>query len=186
MPRGPIIDPLIMDNVFSESDKSDLRFHIDSIFNSASYDDGFKRHLKNTEILEKHFSKMLEPIAKEIFKDGTLKTSYSLYSRYDNPKSWLRPHRDDNACTYTIDYCLSAKTPWGIFVENEEYIITENQALAFMGEDQLHWRGPFPDPENNIVEMIFFHFVPEDHWFFTKGRDHIHEIRKNKPGVYNR
>ena len=186
MPRGPIIDPVILDNVFSETDKSDLRFHIDSVLNSATYDPGFQRSLKGTPELENHFSKMLEPMARELFKDDTLKTSYSLYSKYANPKSWLAKHKDDNACTYTLDYCLSAKTPWGIFVENKEYTIGEGQALAFMGEDQEHWRGPFPDPDNNIVEMIFFHFVPEDHWFFTKGRDYIYEIRKNKNGVYNR
>ena len=179
-----MFEPVIVDDVFSPSDFSDLRFHIDTILSSTTYDPTFQRSLKNSPELENHFSKILEPMAKAIFKDNTLKTSYTLYSKYQNPKSWLKKHKDDNACTYTLDLCLSAQTPWGIFVEGTEYLLSQNQALAFMGEDQEHWRGPFPDPETNCVEMIFFHFVPEDHWFFTKGRDYIHEIRGQK-GIYN-
>jgi hypothetical protein len=175
-----MFDPVIISDVFSPSDLSELRMHIDKASYPSNYDFVFQRSTKSFPELEDHFSKILEPMAKELFKDDTLKTSYSLYSKYQSKNSKLSQHKDDNACTYTIDLCLSAKTPWGIFVEGNEYILHENQALAFMGEDQEHWRGPFPDPKTNCVEMVFFHFVPEDHWFFTKGRDYIHQIRGQK------
>jgi hypothetical protein len=30
----------------------------------------------------------------------------------------------------------------------------------------MHWREDFPNPENQKVAMIFFHFVEPDHWWF--------------------
>jgi hypothetical protein len=52
-----------------------------------------------------------------------------------------------------------------------------NQALAYYGNDQLHWREKFPNPEKNHVAMIFFHFAEPDHWYFTKGPDYLRVIR---------
>jgi hypothetical protein len=126
--------------------------------------------------LEEVFSKKLEPLARQIFGDETLKTSYSAYVDYNQPTSHLPMHLDMNACTYTIDYCVSAKTPWGVVIEDEEFFFKPGQALAFMGGNDNHGRNPMPDPENNRVEMIMFHFVPADHWYFTEGPDYIYKL----------
>lgn len=175
----PLIKPVILSNVFSEQDLQELRELVGSDTSRREwYDEYWQRSLKLNDRLEQHFSKMLEPLAKEVFGDETLATTYTLYVEYSHPESNLEPHHDDNACTYSIDFCLSAKTPWGVVVEGEEYMFGENQALAFMGCDQLHWRNPMPDPENNRVEMILFHFVPASHWYFTKGPDYINTIRE--------
>jgi hypothetical protein len=49
--------------------------------------------------------------------------------------------------------------------------------LAYYGNDQLHWREEFPNPETNHVAMIFFHFAEPDHWWFTKGVEYLQVVR---------
>lgn len=129
--------------------------------------------------LDSYFSKKLEPLARDIFKDQTLKSTYAVYLDYNEPTSKLPMHRDNNACTYTIDYCVSQKTPWGVVIEGKEFFIEENEGLAFMGGYDLHGRKKMPDPSNNRVEIIMFHFCPEDHWWFTEGQDYLYFLKEN-------
>ena len=171
--------PIYLDSVFSEEDLNKLRVLVSSdTFRKKWVDSDRDRSLRQYSELEEYFSSKLEPLAKTVFKDESLKSSYSVYIDYNKPTSELPKHKDNNACTYTIDFCLSAKTPWPIVIEDEEFIITENQALAFMGGHDYHYRPAMPDPETNRVEIIMFHFVPEDHWFFTEGKNYVHELAK--------
>lgn len=175
--------PQVLKNVFSEDDVKKLRDLIDNGAPNKKWVDGeLNRGISKYPELEEYFSKKLEPLAIEIFGDETLKTSYSLYLDYNKPTSSLYMHLDQNACVYTLDYCLSAKTPWGLIVGDEEFMFGEGETLAFMGGHDMHGRNPMPDPDNNRVELIMFHFVPSDHWFFTEGPDYIYKkVKSNKP-----
>jgi hypothetical protein len=171
-------EPKLLDNLFSAADHEKLRALIDSDDFKKSWKDSKKdRGVKRFTQLDDYFSKAIEPTAREIFSDPNLKSTYAVYLDYNKPTSSLPPHRDNNACTYTIDYCLSARTPWGVVVEGEEFIFSEGQALAFMGGYDSHWRNEMPDPDNNRVEVIMFHFCPEDHWYFTEGPDYGYKLQ---------
>lgn len=111
------------------------------------------------------YSEYLLPLVREVFQDNTILPSYNCWARYTGLNSNLPAHKDKNACTYTVDYCVQQHEPWPLYVEGEEYVLQENQSLIFMGEDQEHWREQFAP--GNMVEMIFFHFVRPDHWYFT-------------------
>jgi hypothetical protein len=164
--------PITLQQVFNRSDVEMLALLTSKGHGRRSwYDQDCKRHLLEHDDLELYFSKKLEPIAREIFGDPTLKTSFSMYAKYDNEASSLSNHVDRHACVYTLDYCLSAKTIWPISVGGVDYPIKENEALAFMGMDTVHGRGPMTDPKSNQVEMVFFHFVPANHWFFEHCED---------------
>jgi hypothetical protein len=169
--------PIVLDSVFTEEDQKKLREILDSQAHSKNWVDhkNSRRVIKYDE-LESYFSKKLEPVLQKIFDNPRIKTTYSVYLDYDKPTSKLPPHKDNNACTYTIDYCVSAKTPWGVIVEGEEFIFGPNQALVFMGGHDSHWRNAMPDPENNRVEVIMFHFCVDDHWYFTEGQDYMYEL----------
>ncbi len=170
-------EPVIVDNVFDAEDRAYLR----ALLNSKAYEKNWidpkndRRVLKFKE-LETYFSKKLEPLIQEIFKDNRIKTTYSVYLDYNSPTSKLPEHLDNNACTYTFDYCVSAKTPWGVVVGGKEYVFGPNQGLIFMGGHDPHWREAMPDPENNRVEVIMFHFCVDDHWYFTHGQDYMYEL----------
>jgi hypothetical protein len=117
----------------------------------------------------------LMPIAIDFFEDKDMLPSYSLYSEYTSQLSNLHKHKDFNACTYTIDLCLKQEKPWGLWIEDKEYILQENEAILFYGEDQLHWREDLT--ESNNVAMVFFHYAHKDHWYFTKGPDYVRVAR---------
>ena len=124
----------------------------------------------------KTLSEKLIPMSKYIFNSNSIRPTYALFAHYEGKNASLYKHKDNNACTYTIDYCLYQKQPWDLFVEDNSYTLHENQALAYYGNDQMHWREKFPNPEINKVAMIFFHFAEPDHWWFTKGSSFLKVI----------
>jgi len=171
-------EAFVLDNVFSLEYFSELKNKIEYQKNNSilGYDKPLGRfYISNDNFFDEE-KKRLTDIAKDIFKSKNLQPTYCLYSLYRGHRANLPYHIDDNACTYTIDLCVSYKTNWPIYVNNKEFILEENQALCYYGEDQYHWRNDFPDPAHNEVEMIFFHFAEPDHWFFTKGNEYKEKI----------
>lgn len=112
--------------------------------------------------------KLLER-ARQLFDSSTLLPSYSLFADYSHDEISLFKHRDNNACTYTIDYCVYANEPWGLWVEGQEFVSKDNNAVMFYGEDQEHWRDTRVG--KNKIGMMFFHYVEPDHWYYKKGQN---------------
>lgn len=170
-------DPKIIPNLFDAEDRVEILALLESGTPIKSWKDkSSSRLVKKYSELDEHFSRKLEPIAREIFNDPSLKTTYSVYLDYNQPTSNLEQHRDTNACTYTINYAVSSRTIWPLIIDDQEFIIEPGQGLAFMGGFDKHGRGPMPDPDTNRVESIMFHFCPSDHWYFTEGPDYIYYL----------
>jgi hypothetical protein len=173
-------DPIVLNNVLNDEDYQKI---LNSLSNPKSfeYQEGFSRYIVSDGSLPilKEISEKLIPIARDTFNSKHLMPTYSLFSHYEgqDPEPSLYKHKDDNACTYTIDMCVYQVEPWDLYVEDKPYTLLPNQALAYYGNDQLHWREKFPNPEKNHVAMIFFHFAEPDHWYFTKGPDYLRVIR---------
>jgi len=169
--------PQILSNVFTEKDYIVFK---DYLFQKPKlqehYSAGFGRYCFNDPVIDQYSQKLI-PIAREKFNSSTLMPSYSLFAHYQGDRASLYKHKDDNACTYTIDYCVYQTEPWDLYVEDKRYTLVENEALAYYGNDQWHWREDFPNPDSGHVAMIFFHFVEPDHWYFTKGPGYLEVIR---------
>lgn len=131
-----------------------------------------------TDVLNSAFDEVSAK-ARSIFGQD-VKPTYALWVAYRGFRANLPRHIDDNACTYTIDLCMSYETQWPIYIEGQEILLEPNQAVVYYGEDQYHWRGEFPSPLKNEVQMIFFHFAEPNHWFFTEGPQHKQEIVRIK------
>lgn len=176
-----MINPTIIKNILEEEDYQRL---ISSVSSPKSFDfsEGFGRYCiaDNRLPILKELADKLIPIAREVFKSKGLLPTYILFAHYEgtNPEPSLYKHKDDNACTYTLDMCVYQNEPWELWVEDKPYTLYPNEALAYYGNDQWHWRNKFPNPESNAVAMIFFHFAEPDHWFFTKGPSYLSVIRK--------
>ena len=168
--------PFILRETFDDDTRSELLAEIDNMIAKDEYgaDPSYGRVTSNDPFLRR-YSDLLLPKVHAAFGDDSILPSYSLWARYSGLTANLHPHKDDNACTYTIDYCVRQRDPWGLFVEGKEYLLDENESLVFMGEDQEHWRGPFAP--GNMVEMIFFHFVRPDHWFFDPTKERPERFR---------
>lgn len=173
-------DPMVLNNVFEEEDFSNLK-SLFTNYKSFEYQNGFSRYViadNNMKDLSVYANRLI-PLARECFESKSLLPTYTLFSHYEGETASLYKHKDDNACTYTIDMCVYQKYPWDLWVEDKPYTLTPNQALAYYGNDQMHWREEFPHKTENHVAMIFFHFAEPDHWFFTKGAKYLDVIRGN-------
>lgn len=170
------MEPFILEETFTADMREGLLRAVDQIITRGDYghDAGFGRMTSNDDSLRPYLE-YLTPLVRDTFQDDTIKPSYLMWARYAGFSANLHPHKDDNACTFTVDYCVRQREPWGLFVEGTEYILQENQSLVFMGEDQEHWRGPFAP--GNMVEMIFFHYVRADHWYFNPEKERPERFR---------
>lgn len=172
--------PTIATDLFKGVERETLLQTCDYLYKfKGSYDPGFGRITSGDDRLLPYLHSATF-VARDVFGEPDLFPTYALWSKYDVPQSNLHKHKDDNACTYTLDYCVRQREPWDLYVEGVPYTLQEGEALAFLGEDQEHWRPDFT--KGNAVEMIFFHFVKPDHWYFNadavrpeKFADHVAE-----------
>ena len=162
------MEPVLIPKLLDEIQYQDL---IDNVpdFGTGLIDLGRSRHLAENPFITA-MGKSLEPVAKEVFGSNTLKSTYSLYCMYYGQAS-MEMHRDDNACTYTIDLCLRQSEPWQLIIEGIGYFLFDNQALCYLGNDQEHGRKPKDFGQGGFVEMVFFHFAEPEHPFFSTGNE---------------
>lgn len=176
MPRPK---PQILKNLFNKTEFDSLKIYL---YNKPklqeNFDQSFGRYTFNDSVIQSYLHKLV-PAARQIFNSETLVPSYSLFAHYEGEHASLFTHVDDNACTYTIDMCVYQTEPWDLNVDGEPYTLYENQALAYYGNEQMHGRGTFPNPESQHVAMIFFHFVEPEHWWYTKNQQYVEVIRGN-------
>lgn len=155
------MQPKILEEVFDRKTLEDINNKIYDLQvfkrHTCDFDNHeFFRHGKHNMFKDLHDS--LTEKACEIFGEK-VKPSYNYLSMYWN-KGFCPEHTDRPQCKYTIDVCIAQRKPWGIFVEDKEYFLEENQALCYSGTDQKHRRNKI-DPLN-FCWLIFFHFVPEN------------------------
>jgi hypothetical protein len=172
-----ISNPVVIDKLFNDLEYSHIKkYLLDKPKLKENYDLGFGRYVFTDPLIDFYANKLILT-ARKIFNSETLLPSYSLFAHYEGNNASLYKHKDDNACTYTIDMCVYQNKTWDLWVEDKPYTLLENQALAYYGNDQLHWRNSFPSPDTQHVAMIFFHFVEPEHWWYTEGPDYINVIR---------
>lgn len=172
-----IQEPLLIKNLFSEEEFLNIKNKLFSTPREQwQYCNYFGRYSFDDKIIFEYHKNLL-PLARKLFKSDTLIPSYPYFAHYQGDAANLYKHKDDNACTYTIDMCLYQNEPWDLWVEDKPYTLQENEALIYYGNDQLHWRDKFPNPSSQYVAMIFFHYAEPDHWYFTKGEEYLSVIR---------
>lgn len=174
-------NPKYLSDIFTP----DQREQLDAVVNEYLgpekkfyFDDISDREVRRSKKLAE-FNEILEPLAREVFGDPTLKATYSILLSYD-AKSHLVGHHDTNANIYTINYCVKSNVEWPIwFGDGEDRVgldIPEGEALAFMGCDDFHYRERTQQEDADLV-LVMFHFCPSNHWYFTKGEGHFKDVQ---------
>ena len=108
---------------------------------------------------------------------------FSRYSKdYGIPK--LLPHIDNANTDFTIDYQLQSNINWNINIENEQFLLKDNDALIFASSDLTHWRDQKIFEDKDYLDIVFFHFVNKDKKMIGKKPttikgDYIFEYYKN-------
>lgn len=174
-------EPKYLKDIFKPEVKAELEAVVEEYHGPDKkfyFDDISDREVRRSKKLHK-FNELLEPLAKEVFGDDTLKATYSILLTY-NKDSHLVGHHDTNANIYTINYAVKSNVVWPIwFGDDDERVgldIPEGEALAFMGCDDFHYRER-TDQEDADLVMVMFHFCPANHWYFSKGEGHFKEIQ---------
>jgi hypothetical protein len=106
-----ILEPFILSSIFPPEDLKKIQQYAMKMWSTQpNYDKSFGRHQwANTEEL-KVFHNQLLNLAREEFKSNTLLPSWNLLSIYEGTEAKLWKHKDDNACTYHIDFCVFQKS----------------------------------------------------------------------------
>jgi hypothetical protein len=184
---------MIVKNLFPKHEYDALYEHLFNLEKGADWDDEqsesflfadseLGRYLYADKMVAEYGEKLV-PLARAIFNSKTLLMSYSLFCHYEGEQANLFKHKDSNACTYTLDMCLYQTEPWDLYVEDKAYRLYPNEGLAFLGEEQEHWREAYPNPDIQKVGMVFFHFVEPDHWFFQENPDKLAVATQRWPRV---
>lgn len=86
------------------------------------------------------------------------------YTRIYHKDSDLKPHKDRDACEYSITLHIQGSEPWEIYMEHfttKEHIpiiLEPGDAVVYKGCDILHYRKPF---QGEYYIQCFFHYVEE-------------------------
>jgi len=133
--------------------------------------------------------------AKQFVDDPDLELTHYQYLDYfgkygEGASPNLPPHLDvENYYTkVSIDYQMSSNIDWAIVVEDNNFILNNNDVLVFEAAERIHWREPVLLKENDRCEVIVFHFSNKfDHQPYIDNpmgqeeRDLIIEKHKNIP-----
>lgn len=112
-------------------------------------------------------------LAKEVFEEPNLRRASFHIARYQiqngiKPQLWK--HYDQSACQYSLDMCIEKTLDWQLVVDDVIFEESPNSCVVFSGNDNMHWRTPYPsDNENDYVLLLFMQFAKPDHWYFTEG-----------------
>ena len=183
--------PLVVRNLLSDSAFTELQqFIIHSVRHGGKFDDTFHRTYQHQNTALSGIHDGLVPFASELF-GVPLKASYSFISNYLNGGR-CPLHIDRPQCFRTIDYLVAAddSEPWPLRIAEpwtdeqldaydgprhigvvepgtepdldavwHDVLLNPNDAACYSGTHSWHYR---PAPSNGRVDLIFFHFVPED------------------------
>lgn len=116
-------------------------------------------------IVPESIKNKLLSLAKQFVDDPDLELThyqyldyYGKYGKGNSPN--LPPHLDvENYYTkVSIDYQMSSNIDWAIVVEDESFILKDNEVLVFEAGERIHWREPIILKEDDRCEVIVFHF----------------------------
>ena len=157
----------ILTNILSKNEIDELIAIRDSMNNSRlDRKKGRKvSPLSNKNLLSSTIREKLSLIASE-YSGRPMEFHAVAFGRYSNefgiPK--LLPHIDEVPSQTTLDYQLDGNTKWSIIIEGVEYILNNNDALLFEGENVLHWRPEKVFKDGEFLDLLWFQFVDKNHW----------------------
>ena len=172
---GLIKENVIVDNIFSKKDLNLLYQDIDIELQNNPIIQNMGRvyvplyFKKNTDINNEPCPlKITQELVDIVIKKANKYSNFNLelesisYAKYslDYGIPELKPHTDSNFKKerLTFDIQLNSNIDWPIVIENNQYILKNNQALVFSGTNQIHWRTKKIFKNLDYVDMIFFQF----------------------------
>lgn len=155
--------------IYNEVNESNVNFLVQDFA-------GHKAWMIHNEEIEKYLTNWMSNLLGERMILSEL--SFARYSNEYGFKPKLFPHydtHDKEGQRITLDIQLNTTTPWAIVVENEPFILENNDGLVFAGTQQIHWRENKTLSDNDKVDMLFAHFRYADNRPWGKNQKLILE-----------
>lgn len=162
---GQDFKPIIIDNVLSDEEIKEVYNFVN---NSKEVEEdwaGRKSWMVDSPILRNKISKKIEDTVSAAIGEKLKLNEYPFFLRY-SPQygfiSKLFPHSDyRDSQRVTVDLQLNYDEEWAIIIEGNSFILKFNQALVFLGTQQMHWRENKTLMPNSVVDMLIsnLHFV---------------------------
>jgi hypothetical protein len=147
----------LIKTVLSEEAFSSLCLYIEKVKTKKpvlSWCDVFMRYSLHDPLYLRDLHQQLTPLVENVLK-RKLTPTYSYLSMYGE-NGICPPHLDKPECQWTLDLCVKQDKPWPLSVENDSFLMKENEALIYSGTDQLHWREKIHS--GGFCDLVFFHF----------------------------
>jgi hypothetical protein len=144
------------DIIYSQINESNIEFLVQDFA-------GHKAWMIHNSELEKYLTVWISNLLGEQMILGEL--SFARYSNEYGYKPKLFPHfdtHDQDGQRITLDIQLNSTTPWAIVVEEEPFVLDNNDGLVFAGTQQVHWRENKTLSNEDKVDMLFAHFKYAD------------------------
>ena len=169
---------VVIDNVLSQEEIDSIYVSLDNSYNSYVME-RYGQQVSNFNMPDSAINKIISICEDVSGVSGLILEAYQ-FSRYERftredgsiSEPRLVPHYDGfPEPRFTFDYQIRSNTPWPLFVEEEEFVLNDNQALTFSGTHQIHWRSKKNFNPGEFIDMIFCHlYLPGDaantqeHW----------------------
>jgi hypothetical protein len=152
------LEPRILRGVLPRQLFSAFQFYVRQLKRSdaLSWEEWGHRYIRHSDPLAGLVHERLAPFMSNVF-GRKVKPSYAFLACYGEGAR-LPAHRDRAQCRYTADLCIAHEGPaWPLLVEGRPYVLGPNEALAYYGCEQTHYRDVKP-PET-LTHLVLFHFV---------------------------
>jgi hypothetical protein len=161
--RSGRMAPRLLRDVLEPPRLASLQRHVRALLDEGGlrWEEWGRRHVRHNDPLIRTVHATLTPRV-EAAVGRSLKPSYSFLACYGEGGR-VPAHRDRAQCRYTLDLCLEEGgygEPWPLFVDDQAYLFRTNEALLYLGCDQVHHR--LEKPPDTTARLVFFHFVDAD------------------------
>jgi hypothetical protein len=192
------IKATIVKDILSNSDYEKLKSIPESLINKNIKDgkekyDGFslfqngmyKLDLPELDVDRTIYNNLIEKLSKTF--NFELTGAFGFFARYsgESPISPnLTPHFDtagDGLPTLTISIQLSGNIEWPIYINDDGFILNNNDAIVFSGTNNIHWRPNYNFLESDYLDIFVCHlffnpkhedYLPDNHFeIMTKQQD---------------
>lgn len=157
--------PIVIDNLLEPQELLKLQNYFKENYKTYYFEKKHGRYLTDSNavpLLKDFLYSNLDFVRKTLNNDKIIPT-VAFFAHYQDDAT-LKKHKDSYGGTHTLDFVLYQTEPWDFYIDNTPYSLKENQAVAFWGEEQAHWRGPLPNPESQHVAVIFCHYAEPGHY----------------------
>lgn len=176
-----IPESLVNKNIFEGKDK----YHGFTLSQNGMYKLDMPELDKDRTI----YNNLIKKLSEEL--NFNIRGAFGFFARYsgESPISPnLTPHFDtagEGLPTLTISVQLSGNIEWPLYINDESFILKDNDALVFTGTNNIHWRPNYDFIDSDYLDIFVCHLffdrkdedlLPEDHF----------EIMTNKMNMYSK